>query len=874
MIIVPLALFGIPALLGHPAIAQDNLIQNFPLRVLTGQQLRSGHLPLLNPLSNSGTPLLGGMNAGSFFPLTMLFVFLPAVSAWVLNLVAVYVAAAVGLFALLRWHGHRTVAAAVPAFVYAYSGAMIGQLVHIGVVQGFALLPWMILSIVALARALNRISSTLSRATQLRAVAPSALAISMLWALACLSGEPRAIAELELLVLVVVPVVLFVRSDLQPHGWRTRIALVATVAVASGWGALMGLAQLLPGWKFITQSQRSSISYTFFGAGSLPVRWTTMLFDQTILGGNGLLHQPTFFTNYNLAEVTGYTGILALVAVFGFMSRLTRRGWRGDDRTYVVYLALVVVGLFATWGSYTPLGHLFAQIPLYSSTRLQSRNIIFVDLGATALLGWWLNRIGDGDVSRAGLKGRQAIVTLAPAVFTVALAVAMLLEGTWITHQLGSWDGPIHMATFEQPTLLIQLFIGLSLVGWLTVGRSSRHLMKGLIIVTVIDIVVFLMFSATGFIAGHVNVTPSRASVTSLLSGYGRFALVDPSGNHLDEFENLGSPNMNVFTEIPSIQGYGSLIESVYANVTASHPLFSLDPCQLADGTFIQLRLSSFAISTTELTSPLSLGSSPPLRCLPFKSNTTTQRYFGEMLKVRNITIQGDNGARVSDGQVSARLLNAAGQPFGPTVRQHGETINFFDFASANETASGVQINAPTGAMIGSTTVAVAGVTSVTLQLNTPFQQALSGPSWHLHATVGTLAFFTASHVRPIAWFGTNKSTSKIITMKNSGWGDSWVTVHVAHPTVLKRSQAWLSGWRVTATNIRTGSQRSLVVERSGLIQQVVVPPGTWEVHFHYHAPYLATGLGGSSVGILGWIGGFVIWRRRARPGSASKVRS
>ncbi len=115
LVALPLVIFGVPALFGHPAIAQDNLIQNFPLRVLTGEQLRSGHLPLLNPLANSGTPLLGGMNAGSFFPLTLLFVIPAPILMWVVNLVVVYAAAGIGLFALLRWYGISTSSAFVPA---------------------------------------------------------------------------------------------------------------------------------------------------------------------------------------------------------------------------------------------------------------------------------------------------------------------------------------------------------------------------------------------------------------------------------------------------------------------------------------------------------------------------------------------------------------------------------------------------------------------------------------------------------------------------------------------------------------------------------------------------------------------------------------
>src|ERR1700677_4921322 len=105
---IPLVLFVIPALAGHPAIDADDLIQNFPLRVLAGRQLATGHLPLLNPLTNSGTPLLGGLNAGALYPLTLLYVFIPPLVAWIFNMIVVYVTGAVGMFALLRWHRVRT----------------------------------------------------------------------------------------------------------------------------------------------------------------------------------------------------------------------------------------------------------------------------------------------------------------------------------------------------------------------------------------------------------------------------------------------------------------------------------------------------------------------------------------------------------------------------------------------------------------------------------------------------------------------------------------------------------------------------------------------------------------------------------------------
>ena len=214
---LPLVLFGLPALFGHPAIAADNLIQNFPLRVLTGEQFRSGHLPLLNPLANSSTPLLGGMNAGSFFPATLLFAVLPSVLAWTLNLVLVYVTAALGMFALLRWHRLSTLSSVVAALVFAYGGAMMGQMVHLGVIEGFSMLPFATLALLSMARALRALAPDASWRATVRATVPGTLFFAAIWGLECLSGEPRAIAEIELLTLIVVPCLVLVRSSYQPE---------------------------------------------------------------------------------------------------------------------------------------------------------------------------------------------------------------------------------------------------------------------------------------------------------------------------------------------------------------------------------------------------------------------------------------------------------------------------------------------------------------------------------------------------------------------------------------------------------------------------------------------------------------------------------
>ena len=864
---LPIVVFTVPALLGYPAIAQDNLIQNFPLRVLVGQQIDSGHLPLFNRLADSGTPLLGGMNAGAFFPLTWLFAVLPALVSWVLNIIAVYVAAGLGVFALLRWHRLGTLASCTAALVYAWSGAMIGQMVHLGVVQGYAILPWALLAMLAMASSLRRTSDA-SWKVRLRALAPGVLGLSALWGLADLTGEPRAIAEMQLVLLIVVPVVLLVRTTWQPVNWRDRFTYVVGVALSVFWGAIIGLGQLLPGLSFIDQSQRTDLTYQWFGAGSLYVKWTSLLFVPDIFGGNGLLHQPSFFINYNLPEVTGYVGVLALVSFFAFLTRLTRRGWRGEDRQWTIYVALIVVGLFATWGSYTPLGHLFRAIPLYGSTRLQSRSVILVDLGLVVFLGWFMQKLVDKDFAGAGLRAWRKWVTLAPALLTALLAFFMMFFGNDIVQWMTSTTTPVRLASYERPTLALHLVLALAFLGALVWGIGRPRLVGALCVLVALDVLVFALFSSEGFLPGRVNVEPSRTYALTAIDPVGRYALVDPSGTNHYTFEDLGAANLNVFTKLPSVQGYGSLIDELYGNVTQTHPLFGLDGCQLARGIYHQLQLSTVIVPMNKLTTLVRPGMGTPPQCVTPQRESSIVRYFGELVPVRSITVNGLNGQPASPDPMTAQLLDAKGRPEGALITMPVSTNVTFDFSSLHESAAGVVVSSISGILSESVSMKEDVKPGVTYDLNTQFQQALSSAQWRNVGTVGSLAYFRATSVRDSAWLGTHAATSRIKKIVDATWGDSWITVAATHPTVLKRSMEWIPGWHATAVNVSNGRAVTLHVVRSGLIQQVIVPPGTWKVHFHYHAPYIDVGLIGSIGGSLLLLAGcwyVFAWEPRSR---------
>lgn len=868
LVLLPTILFSVPALAGHPPIVADNLIQNFPLRALAGRQLAGGHLPLLNPYANSGTPLLGGLNAGALYPTTLFFLVPWPVLAWVANLVVVYASAALGVYALARWHALGVRASFLAGLTYAFFGAMTGQIVHLGVVQGYSLLPWALLCLVALSRRLRAAEesgSSLARA----GVAPL-VGLALTWGLACLSGEPRSIAVMELLTLIGAPAVLLLRSSYRVATWRARAALVAVVVLGTLWGVAIGLVQLLPGWAFIGFSQRSTITYWFFGSGSLNVRWTPLLFVQDLLGGNGVPGSAHYFVGYNLPEVTGYAGLLALVGAAAFLTRLTRRGWVGREADLAVYAVVAFVGLWATWGTYTWAGHLFRAIPLFGSTRLQSRNVILVDLGVAMLLAWWVDRLEAGELAEAGLAGARRWVTLAPAGVVAAIVVAMYGWGPSIVARLGAAPDVASLARHEVLPLSLHLAIALALgalvLAW---GRLARPLawLGG---VFAADLVVFLVFCSTGLVAGHV-VQPSGAYARSVLGATGRTALVDVVGQHSREYEALGEANMNVFTRLPSVQGYGSLISTIYDRSTGTHPQVELNPCELVRGTFGQLRLSGLAVASSQLVTAPGATPRAPAFCLRQRPAPATSRYFGRVLRVSAVDLAGQDGAPPARGPVTITLLDARGHvvtPPGSSLVQ-GSTTARLTLAGPVR-AAGLRVS---GRHVALGDVRVATASGAAYQLDSPFEIALSTRSWRLSSTPGTFSVFRATSVNAPDWLIHAPAGARVTSVRDTDWGDSWVTVATPAPVDLVRSMAYLPGWRASAVS-DAGRSVELAVTRHGLVQSVTVPRGRWVVHFHYHAPHIEVGVAASAAASLAWLGALAGLLTRGRRRPTASIRS
>ncbi len=860
--VLPFVIFLIGAVINHPALVGDNLIQNFPLRVLAGEQLRTGHLPLFNPLVNSGSPLLGGLNAGALYPFTLIFAVLPPMVSWVINLASVYAIAAVGVFVLLRTERINTVAAFIGGISFAYLGAMANQAVHLAVIQGFAFLPWVLLVTITLARTIEQWKGE-SWWILLRHTLPWWVMLSLLWGLNFLTGEPRAIAEIELLLIIVIPTLLLFRSSAWISTWRGRALFLVAQGAGVAFGACLGLVQLLPGRAFIGVSQRSVITYQFFGSGSLAVRWSPLLLFPDLFGGNGSFGQPSYFTSYNLPEVTGYVGVIGAVATCAFFTRLTRRGWKGQDRDFVAYVVIGLVGLIATWGNFTPLGHLFKVIPMFGSTRLQSRNVILVDLAVAVLLGWWLNQLAKNKGSEPSISGKKKWITTLPAFALVGGAIALLVKGRVIVDRITDIDASgiavEHMVLSNVLHVLFGLFVIVVIVRY-----AKKPNLRAIVALFMVDVLMFLTLAGTGWFGRSEPTMPSADAAAAILKTSGRMALIDQFGAHELLFDQLGSPNLNVFTKQPSVQGYGSLISTIYNTNTGTHPRSRVDPCQLAKGRFAQLRLGAIAIAATQLSDDLRLRQPPTPRCLPVAPVTRTARYFGRELLVKTVTLVGrDASTPVTTGPATLQFLGQDGNPLGKPVSISSTPVATISVPRDFPKAAGFTITAPSHITLTRELIAVHDSDAI-YGLETPFQEAVARSPWRLSSTMQEVGIFTATTL--ISEFELERPDvgASLTNSRVASWGDGWITVNAAKHVGVIRSMAYLPGWRATARNLDTGAITQLPVSRHGLVQSVVVEKGRYEIHFHYHAPYIELSF---IVSVVSWtlLGVSAIWLLRLR---------
>jgi hypothetical protein len=888
------------AIAGHPVLDGDNLTQNYPLRVYAGEMLAHGRFPLWDAGIWSGVPLLAGWNAGAMFPGTWLFAVLPGVAAYEVCMILAGVASGVGLHLFLRRQACSPLASFLAALCWSEMGFVSGQQCHLGLIEGTAMLPVMLLAVDGIWRTARRPGASLLGTAHWVGLLGLGIGLSVL------AGDPRAVSSNAITTAIFLGALV----------WRSEragsIRLLLAVAAGGVIGAAVGAVQWLPGLSYLHGSQRAAGGLSFFGFGSLGTGSLPLLVAPYLIGGNGNLGMPQYAGPLNTPEVTFAVGILPVVALFALLPRLTRR----EGRLGVWYV-MFAIGLLLTAGTETPLGNLLSHIPLYGGQRLQNRNSAICDLALCCLLAAFVDllRPAAGYIWRRSEKLAGSI----PVAAMWCLFAAMFA----FPRTMQRWMGVAHY----MPGLaggMVAYYAAAGVIGlgalWLvwqprcSLFRPHRHggapavaswrkLAAGVVLA---DVLLFLLMASYQPVPTSVlsGTSPQLAAMLAHLPSGERFAIDDPQQLALlyPPFltDKLGVNDLNLLHDnLASVQGYGSAVPADYEAATGTHDVENLLPASFLGSTYDDLDLALVVAVPDQFGTILAKGATAPVPPGPplALGSSAADRQPGDLARF-NYPPAGPWRLTTPSGTPMSWQLPAPTELSGVTMQfsakyghlpTRGDLLATtatglqraipLDFQGQNATATLPPIavaalslrGVPLSAVVETVTVTIPPGSAAPLGLRAPvpnlvsvryaldgaLQGLLTAPRWRYAATIGPLVAYRNAGARGQAWLQSSSSPSapptsgQVQVSDVQPWQDPVMTVTTAHPAVLVWSEQYDAGWTATVRPVGGGRSRAIAARRLGLLQSVPLPAGRWQVTWHYKSTKAEVGLAASAAGLV-----------------------
>lgn len=370
----------------------------FPYHKLVVDITKQGALPLWNPHSFSGIPLLADGQTAIFYPPNLIFWLLPPAQALTLVILLQFSIAGVGMFAYARRLRLGLLAATVAALTFMWSGFLVARVVHLSILAGAACIPLVFWSF--------------ERLIQQRSYGAWAVATGCV-ALQTVTGHP------QVPIYTAVALGVYVLSVSVHALWHTHSAraLLPLVYLASIYvtGYLLAAIQLVPWVEFASFSPRAAgATYKFVTGESLRSwDWVLFLFPYAFGGLRTTLWQsmpalelPALVYVW---ERLGYVGLLPLMLagvglIYGWsLQRVSLKrlqpvaGRRAAvqiqaSRWWALLAAGIISALIAA-GAYTPFGHVVYALPVIGRLRGYARAVVLVSFALAVLAAYGVERL-------------------------------------------------------------------------------------------------------------------------------------------------------------------------------------------------------------------------------------------------------------------------------------------------------------------------------------------------------------------------------------------------------------------------------------------------------------------------------------------------
>jgi 4-amino-4-deoxy-L-arabinose transferase-like glycosyltransferase len=538
LFLLPL-LYFFPAVIGKITLAPgDGWAQNFGPRVLIGQMIAAGQIPLWNPFIFAGTPLLASIYPGALYPPNWVFAFLEPRLAMNVLVISTYHLGLIGTYLYARRIGITRVGALVAGMTFTFGAFMVSHLGHTSRIAAAVWLPWILLALEALYHQFRW-----------RWIALGAIFI----ALQLFAGEPQMN-----LYTVMVAGSYGAYSLLLREARETRLRFLTACSLMALCGVLFSLPQLLPERELLQFSERARIDYEYFSQFSLPPRQFWSFFFPYFFGGaSSDPYKVAYWGEWNPTEVAAYAGLLPWLLAMAAI-------WRAKPRGLVWFWACWAgLALLLSFGSYIPFGlnHLLHHVPVYNLFRAPGRNLYEFNFALGILAGFGLTALVQLEANV-----RRRILAWACAALGVVMLAGVVVYRFFLPKLVKDVPLPLQAGQLTNPDVWVPLvFFTLSVVTlwcflrWRTTGAAA--LLVSVLLLDTLSFGFYYEWRLPDFdVAQVLSDAPTVKLIKEREPDLNSFRIISQSSFPFGKNTNLlNYPNVSIVRGLQSVNGYDAL---------------------------------------------------------------------------------------------------------------------------------------------------------------------------------------------------------------------------------------------------------------------------------------------------------------------------
>lgn len=495
-------------------LVTDPVTQQIPWKSLSIDLLKTGELPLWNPYSMGGYPLLGNIQSSPIYPLNFLL-FLPFVYGWSIFIFLQQLLTGVFFFFYVRFLGYSRSASVLGSLAFSFSGFIIAWLEWGTVVSTGLWLPLMLLCIEKINKGINNLKWCLI------------LSFSIISSF--LAGH------LQTFVYVAIIMVFYSIVFLQKKYFFRQLIFSGLLSL------LVILPILLAQVQFLLLSARN-VDLNWQSEGWF-IPWSHLVqFIAPDFFGNP--STGNYFSIWNYGEFIGYIGVLPIILAIYVVIKV---------RTKYVYFFLIAViaSIIFSFPSIISKLPYILNIPLLSSAQ-PTRLLFIIDFSLCVL-----SVIGFDYVLKS--SKRLNVQLLWPlGIIIVLLVLGYILVDKNINYS-ENWVVtkrniilPISLIVSSTIVLLFQSYF----------PKNKRWFVTPVILIIVIIDLLFFSIKYTPFVSKEFYY-PNTKTISYLQENlkYHRFMTTDRKIMH---------PNTSIMFKLQSIDGYDPLYLLRYGELMAA----------------------------------------------------------------------------------------------------------------------------------------------------------------------------------------------------------------------------------------------------------------------------------------------------------------